>query len=572
MGCAECGGQSKLLDSVEAQEILFTKDLDAVCGAGCAAGGSSKERHYRDGMETVGEQLFVPRSPAWTEAVERAAKAMAVEPDGSARVAILKKVLTLSSKLADPPDCTASIVAQLRPCVSAQVTAKLEDLDVVKDLGHDRAQPAVVHKLQEGDCIGSVAVAYTEESALRFGEALKNTPQPLSSRNLSRAPSETDQQIDTDFDAFCFPPLEDDPEFEQKWFRKTVTEVAASLHLFPKAAACWRKLCNEKFVKGIFAYSIENMRLANLRGVQDVHLTLRGNAQDRFDPQRSYSVEDIDFAGPVEQGLLKAGLLVPLVLGPGEKLHYISQPLIPKSVQEDGLIKRRYAVDFKPTVNVDLQVPKATQWDTRDWHFADQNVVLRSVLDGKMWYFQYPMDRESQLLTAQNLISKAGLFVSAGLQLGLAPAPAECIKRNAVLFFKMGRDELWSAMDELICMSRGTEMTEAMQLHHIDVLERLFRILHEHRAKCSVEKVQFFQQETRLMGMEHRVGELRIPAGKLDSVASWPFPKGRNVRKQLMSNLAGWQWLASQDTVQYSTVHTGHRVRSKRCTVNNSTH
>ncbi len=70
-------------------------------------------------------------------------------------------------------------------------------------------------------------------------------------------------------------------------------------------------------------------------------------------------------------------------LGCWEKLHYISQPPIPKSMQEDRSIKRRHAVDFKPTVNVDLQVPKVTQWDTRNWHFSDQNVVLRSVLDGK---------------------------------------------------------------------------------------------------------------------------------------------------------------------------------------------
>jgi hypothetical protein len=66
-----------------------------------------------------------------------------------------------------------------------------------------------------------------------------------------------------------------------KWQRR--------LRLFPKAAARWCKLCNEKFAKGIFAYSIENMRLANLKGVQDVHLNLRKNAQDRFDPAQLLS-------------------------------------------------------------------------------------------------------------------------------------------------------------------------------------------------------------------------------------------------------------------------------------------
>jgi hypothetical protein len=60
--------------------------------------------------------------------------------------------------------------------------------------------------------------------------ALRNTLQSLSSGNLFGGPSETDKQKDTDLDAFCFPPLKDDPEFDQKWFRKTVTdEVAASL-------------------------------------------------------------------------------------------------------------------------------------------------------------------------------------------------------------------------------------------------------------------------------------------------------------------------------------------------------
>lgn len=505
--------------------------------------------HYVDILETVGEQLFVPMSAEWRAEVQGAAAQLVHARSHADRDPIMRAMVTRASGLAAPPEKESRIVAQARPCVSAQLEVKLGAEALDSAMEHQRPRPADVCELKDGDTIGDsarVAVAFDGKSALRFDEALANSRAPLRSIDLFGAPAVMDQQKELDFDAFCLPPLEEDPQFEAKWWQRAVVDTCANLKMSKRAKERWIALVSQDYVKGIFKYDLSNIRLAALQGVTPVHIGLRKDAQDRFAPMRNYSAPDCEFAKPMEDGLIKAGLLEPLVLQPGETLRYISQPLVPKAIQEDGSVKRRYAVDFKPTVNVDMLVPKATQWDVRDWHFADHDVLLRTVLDGKMWYFQFLLDRESQLLTAQNMISRDGVWISRGLQLGLAVAPAECIKRNAVMFHELGRDEFRSAMDELIAMSRGTAMSDDVVWHHIGLLERLFKILHRHGAKCSLEKAQFLQSTVRLMGVEHGPGEIRIPKAKVDAIREWPFPTGRQARKQLQSIIAAWQWLATQ--------------------------
>ena len=560
--CAFATGQDSKeeQDSLEWQSRFFNATRsNEVCAASTSgnAGESAKIEYFKDLLETAGQMLCVPvDSVEWKKHVELTANRLVKEPKAESRRSMLAGALEMAGKLYIDPVENSTIVAQARPCVTAQLSTKLGDKALDEDLGHQRARPAKIEELIENDLIGSsktaqraVGVAYTGRSALQFSEALINTPKPLDSRQLFGPPAEVDQQKGIDLDTFCAPPLNEDPEFAQKWHEKTQVEPQKHMRFFEKPLKRWLRICSRADVQGIFKYDISNIKLAALKGVQQIHLALRADAQDRFDPQRTYSLEDKEFAGPVETGLIKAGLLHELKEGdmqPGERIRYISQPLIPKVLQEDGSLKRRYAVDFKPTVNKDLKVPKAAQWDTRQWHFDDYDVQIRSILDGKMWYFQFEMDRPSQLLTVQNLISRPGLWYSKGLQLGLGPAPQECIKRNCVMFHELHRNEFRSAMDELMAMSRGPMLTEEVQMHHVDVLERLFEILIKHGAKCSVEKVQFFAREARLMGMEHGVGELRVPEGKMDVFTTWPFPTGRGMRKQLTSIMAGWRWIADQ--------------------------
>lgn len=531
---------------------------DDSCGKCLAAAASTHRKqqrnppprtkeHYVDLLETVGEQLWVPSTAQWNDAVQKAASSLVSEVvPAEAKTRILTRMMGLAQSLSVPPEKESRITAQARPCVSAQLASKVGKDVLNAALEHERARPAGVVELKQSDVIGVASVAFAGDTALRFDEALANTPKPTNNHDLFGPPAIVDQQLDVDFDAFCMPPLEADPEFEQKWHQRAVADVLNSLVMSERCRKRWIHLMSQDWVKKIFMYDLSNIELASIEGVAPIHLELRPDAQQRFAQRRMYSKQDIEFAGPMEEGLVKAGLLVPLELQPGETLNYLSQPLIPKQLQEDGTMKRRFATDYKDTVNIDMQVPKQVQWDTRDWHFMDGDVKLRSVFDGTMWYFQFPLDRESQLLTAQNLITKPGIWISRGLQLGLASAPAECIKRNAVMFHELGRDEFRSAMDELICSSRGEEVTEQLVWEHIDLLERLFRILHKHQAKVSLSKAQFLQHTVRLMGLEHGPGELRIPEARMATIRNWPFPVGKQMRKQLESTIAAWRWLADQ--------------------------
>lgn len=502
---------------------------------------------FVDHLETAGEMLFVPPSAEWSQIVTESAQALLSVESAEQGEEIMSRALEYAEALAAPPVMESAIRAQARPCVSAQVLHKLGDGSLLDErLQHERARPAQVLELKSDEVIGApVAVAYTGSSALQFNEAHANTPVPTASQKLFGPPALVDQQADVDFDSFCVPPLDPDPAFDAKWWAK-VKEPLVNGVLCKEAKKLWLDLMSQPYVKDIFRYDLSNIKLSSMAGVAPIKLHLRPDAEIRFEPERWFSKEDIAFAGPVEDGLIRAGFLREATQEELGKLQYVSQPLIPKQLQEDKSIKRRYAVDFKPTVNLDLQVPKGTQWDTREWHFQDHDVVLRSVLDGKMWYFQFGLDPASQILTAQNLISKEGIYVSTGLQLGLSPAPGECIKRNAIMFYSLGHKEFRSAMDELIAMSRGPALTDELQIAHIKLLERLFIILHRHGAKCSLEKAQFLQSVVRLMGVEHGPGEIRIPEAKVKAIRDWPFPTGRQVQKQLDSVIQGWRWLANQ--------------------------
>ena len=128
-------------DSVAYQEIFFNPSrLQASC------------ERYADLLETSGQMLCIPEnSVEWKALVSEVVNEIADEPTDEGRQKLLAHALSAAGKFYVDPVANSTIVAQARPCVTAQLSTKLgdavldEDLDQRPNQIKDVKSPRLLH-------------------------------------------------------------------------------------------------------------------------------------------------------------------------------------------------------------------------------------------------------------------------------------------------------------------------------------------------------------------------------------------------------------------------------------------
>ena len=516
----------------------------AVSGAGAPFRAGSRARRLRALFGGAQQQFYVPEdSTAWREAVEAGIVAVQRESGLERQAAAVARVMDLAVSLGRPPEALSLIEGKARPCVQSQLRERFGP-----DAMLQQNPLQVRHRPPSLEPTSVSAAAYTGRSSSMqsFQHAYANTAQPTPSSQLFGEVDEVDLQTGIDFDKFCVPELEARPDWEEGYFKY----VSGEAQWFKQEArSAFRELMMEDRVKRVFSESLDKGFTAGQLRLQPVKIGLRPGAPQRHEPPRHWHEEDIKWAKKTEDALISAGLVVPLPQGVVPQ--YISNPVIPKKLLPDGQIKRRYTLNSAPTINQDIEIIKTFAPDMEIWKLEDHNVLIWSVLDGLMWFFQRALDKASQPLTACRLVSRGGLWMYTGMSMGITTSPFHCQAGNAAMFWPMERDEFRSAVDEFVCMSRRQNEYETaddleVQLRHVRVLRKFLYLLGDHGGRVSFPKAQLCRKHVRLYGLVWGNGLIRKPKDETQAILEWPEPSGRGQRKQLLSTVCAWQWLAGQ--------------------------
>lgn len=491
---------------------------------------------------SLGRQLCVPASEAWTADVQRTVAAVAKAQSRPQRAMLLEGLASRAIRAAKPPTITSAIVGSARPCVESNHRHKLSlpgPVEWMPAAGSEWDRAPRPPTEAEG-----AALAYTGPLALSFNVAKANTPKPVDSRALFGPPDVIDQQETIDFDKFCVPEVEPDPAFGAAYWTKMETEIKASGFNAARQAE-FRELVGQAWVKDLFKMDLKGFKAGKLK-LPPVDIKLRPNAPRRIDPQRYYAPGDREWAKATEDAMIDSGLLVPYPLETAGEPQYLSRPVLPRKHLPDGTVKLRYTTDFSTTLNLDIEIQKTTMPNTDEWLRADWDVLVWSVFDGQSWFWQRPLLPSAQPKTAVELLSRPGLWMYTAMPMGIATAPNECLTGNMMMFWPMLREEFASFMDELVCKTRGDGLTDAVQGQAIATLRKLFRICADYGARLSLPKSQILRGFVRLMGLQWGGGMVRKPHDSLDALREWPEPSGTGQRKQMRSTLGAWGWLAQK--------------------------
>ncbi len=490
-------------------------------------------------IQSLGRQLCVPSSAAWTADVRTTAAAIVGTRSQPERARLLEGLMSRARMAAKPPTILSAIVGSARPCVEANHRYQLSLPAGPKAPPPDTTLDRAPRPATEG-----AALAYTGSLALSFKAAKANTAKPIDSRVLFGPPDEIDLQENIDFDKFCVPEVEPDPTFERAYWAKINDDARSSGFNYERQAE-FLELMGQPGVKGLFKMDLKGFKAGELK-LPPVDINLRADAPRRIDAQRFYAPADREWAKATEDAMIAAGLLVPYPLETAGEPQYLSRAVLPRKHLPDGSIKLRYTTDFSTTINRDIEIQKTTMPNTDEWLREDFDVLVWSVFDGQSWFWQRPLLPSAQLKTAVELLSRPGTWMYTAMPMGIATAPNECLTGNMMMFWPLLREEFASFMDELVCKTRGTELSDALQGRAIATLRKLFRICQDHGARLSLPKAQILRPYVRLMGLQWGGGLVRKPHDSLDALRTWPEPSGTGQRKQMQSTIGAWGWLAQK--------------------------
>jgi hypothetical protein len=241
--------------------------------------------------------------------------------------------------------------------------------------------------------------------------AAQATAPPITSEELGFTEvSPIDQQLDTDFDKFCYPALNPDVDFDIKYEAKIMEQVAQS-NFHHKAQEVYLAIMRDPAVRLRYREDASSFQAGEL-ALPPVRYHV-ADGPSVIDPQRYVSdPADLAFMHGVRDQQLVAGVIRPATAAEQENMRFLSNTHCAKRLDDTGAVVRRCTLDTKPTLNRFITVDGPTVMPRiSEQHEFGYGVTIQSLDDGQGYFWQRKLELESQVLTAHHFPGDSQIYV-----------------------------------------------------------------------------------------------------------------------------------------------------------------
>jgi hypothetical protein len=282
-------------------------------------------------------------------AILGAATALVGTIDHDARAALIVAILESVAAHAPAPPAEPSEESQRQPHQHVTLAALGFSVDQTR-YSVDQARstaPMITSETLFNDNWSTPATAAVIVPDIAAAQA---TAPPITSEELGFTEvSPIDQQLDTDFDKFCYPALNPDADFDIKYEAKIIEQVAQS-NFHHKAQEVYLAIMRDPAVRLRYREDASSFKAGELALPPVCYNVADGPSV--IDPQRYVSdPADLAFMHGVRDQQLAAGVIRPATAAEQENMCFLSNTHCAKRLDDTGAVVRRCTLDTKPTLN-----------------------------------------------------------------------------------------------------------------------------------------------------------------------------------------------------------------------------